>query len=210
MIFFIYFLIHVFIWEVLESKSFLFFFRDHLWSTFGDHLRPRIICGPFWGSFVASRSFAVGDHLRYSLPGWLSCHFVAFYLCKASQPSSCNQEGVNGVNRLTTMGEKYYWLPTKREKITDYRQEKILTDHRHGRKLSFFRKKSIFLGSKQRYRWFYKCYCKEKGKTPNISCFDGRHKSQIEGIEIVCRAYENFHKATHHSVLHITCEKCLD
>ena len=116
MIFFIYFLIHVFIWEVLESKSFLFFFRDHLWSTFGDHLRPRIICGPFWGSFVASGSFAVGDHLRYSLPGWLSCHFVAFYLCKASQPGSCNQEGVIGVNRLATMGEKYYWLPTKREK----------------------------------------------------------------------------------------------
>ena len=27
--------------------------------AFGDHLRSRIICGPFWGSF------AVEDHLRY-------------------------------------------------------------------------------------------------------------------------------------------------
>ena len=33
---------------------------------FGDHLRLRIICGPFWGSFAVSGSFAVGDHLRYS------------------------------------------------------------------------------------------------------------------------------------------------
>ena len=30
----------------LESKPFLFFFRDHLRSTLG------IICGPFWGSFA--------------------------------------------------------------------------------------------------------------------------------------------------------------
>ena len=33
--------------------------------NFGDHLRSRIICGPFWGSFAVSESFAVGDHLRY-------------------------------------------------------------------------------------------------------------------------------------------------
>ena len=32
---------------------------------FRDHLRSRIICGPFWGSFAVSGSFAVGDHLRY-------------------------------------------------------------------------------------------------------------------------------------------------
>ena len=30
-----------------------------------DHLRSRIICGPFWGSFAVSGSFAAGDHLRY-------------------------------------------------------------------------------------------------------------------------------------------------
>ena len=41
----------------LESKSFLFFFRDHLRSTLG------ITCGR--GSFAVSGSFAVGDHLRY-------------------------------------------------------------------------------------------------------------------------------------------------
>ena len=33
----------------------------------GDHLRSRIICGPFWGSFAVSGSFAVGDHLRYCI-----------------------------------------------------------------------------------------------------------------------------------------------
>ena len=41
----------------LESRPFLFFF--------GDHLRSRIICGPFWGSLAVSGSFVVGDHLRY-------------------------------------------------------------------------------------------------------------------------------------------------
>ena len=44
----------------LESKSFLFFFRDHL--------RSRIISGPFWGSF------AVGDHLRYCTFPHVSLH----------------------------------------------------------------------------------------------------------------------------------------
>ena len=34
------------------------------------------------------------------------------------------EEGVNGVNQLATKGDKYYWLLTKREKITDYQQEK--------------------------------------------------------------------------------------
>ena len=28
-------------------------------------MRSRIICGPFWGSFAVSGSFAVRDHLRY-------------------------------------------------------------------------------------------------------------------------------------------------
>jgi len=38
-----------------------------------------------------------------------------------------NEEGVNGVNRLATKGEKYYWLPTKRGK--NYRlATKILTE----------------------------------------------------------------------------------
>ena len=36
---------------------------------------------------------------------------------------------------------------------------------------------STFLGSNQRYHWIYKFYWKEKGKKPNISCFDGRHKT---------------------------------
>ena len=33
-------------------------------------------------------------------------------------------EGVNGVNRLATKGQKYYGLPTKHEKTPDYQQEK--------------------------------------------------------------------------------------
>ena len=31
---------------------------------------------------------------------------------KGTENASSN-EGMNGVNRLATMGEKYYWLPTK-------------------------------------------------------------------------------------------------
>ena len=63
-------------------------------------------------------------------------------------------EGVNGVNRLATKGEKYYWLPTKRVKNYRLPTRKILTDYRHGLILSRFvsRKKSIlhffFLGRK--------------------------------------------------------------
>ena len=49
----------------LESKPFLFFLSGSFAVDFGDHLRSRIICGPFWGSFAVSGSFAVGDHLRY-------------------------------------------------------------------------------------------------------------------------------------------------
>ena len=33
---------------------------------------------------------------------------------------------MNGVNRLATKGEKYYWLPRKLEKITDYSESKII------------------------------------------------------------------------------------
>ena len=55
------------------------------------------------------------------------------------------QEDVNGVNRLATKGEKYYWLPTKRVKNNRLPTGKILTDYRHGLTLSIFvfRKKSI-------------------------------------------------------------------
>ena len=47
------------------------------------------------------------------------------------------KEGVRGVNRLATKGEIYYWLPTKRDKLS--------TDYRHGPTLSIFvfRKRSI-------------------------------------------------------------------
>ena len=168
--------------------SFAVHFGDHLWPR--DHLRLGIICG------TAYRAGSVVILLR-------------FISAKQASPAHVIRRVWMG---LTTNDDGRKILLTTDKTRKNYRLQtgKILTDHRHGRKLSFFRKKSIFLGSKQRYRWFYKCYCKEKGKTPNISCFDGRHKSQIEGIEIVCRAYENFHKATHHSVLHITCEKCLD
>ena len=44
----------------------------------------------------------------------------------------CLQEGVNGVNRLATKGEKYNWLPTKRVKNYRLLTGKILTDYRHG------------------------------------------------------------------------------
>ena len=35
-------------------------------------MRSRIICGPFWGSFAVSGSFAVGDHLRYCTESFTS------------------------------------------------------------------------------------------------------------------------------------------
>ena len=47
-------------------------------------------------------------------------------------------EGVNGVNRLATKGEKYYWLPTKRVKNYRLQTRKTLTDYRHGLTLSIF------------------------------------------------------------------------
>ena len=50
----------------LESKSFLFFLRDHLRSTLG------ITCGR--GSFAVSGSFAVGDHLWYCTFPHVSSH----------------------------------------------------------------------------------------------------------------------------------------
>ena len=41
-------------------------------------------------------------------------------------------EGVNGVNRLATKREKYYWLPTKWVKNYRLPTGKILTDYQHG------------------------------------------------------------------------------
>ena len=74
---------------------------------------------------------------------------------------------------------------------------------------------STFLGSKQRYHWLYKCYWKEKGKKTNISCFDGRHKyfykySRKRGYGNSLQSVWKFPQSSPHSVLHITCEKCLD
>ena len=90
-----------------------------------------------------------------------------------------NTEGVNGVDRPATTGEKYYWLSTKREKNYRLPTGKILTDYRYGpTTLSFFRKKSIsILGSNQLYQRLNKFYWKDKGEKPKTSCFDERHKS---------------------------------
>ena len=116
--------------------------------------------------------------IRVQIHGWRHAKLVFFVLFNMARGL---WQGVNGVNRLVTMGEKYYWLPTQREKNYRLPTGKILTDYRHGPKLSFFRRKSIlyfstFLGSNERYHWFYKCYWKEKGKKTNISSFDGRRK----------------------------------
>ena len=48
------------------------------------------------------------------------------------------QEGVNGVNRLATKGEKTTDYRQNKKKITDHRQKKKLTDYRHGPPLSIF------------------------------------------------------------------------
>ena len=54
-----------FVISPVRSNPFPQFFTGSFAVDFGDHLRSRIICGPFWGSFAVSGSFAVGDHLRY-------------------------------------------------------------------------------------------------------------------------------------------------
>ena len=106
-----------------------------------------------------------------------------------SMTYSPRKEGVNGVNRIATKGEKYYWLPTKREKNYRLPIGKILTDYRHGRTLSifYFTEKGAscifptFLGRNLRYHRLSKFNWKDKkGEKPNICCFDGRHKSFLE------------------------------
>ena len=104
------------------------------------------------------------------------------------------------------------YLQSETEIEPDLWLGKILTDSRHGPTLSIFFSErraycisSMILESNQRYHWLYKFYWKEKGEKPNISCSDGRHmffykynvyhKTRV--IEIVCRAYETFYKATH-------------
>ena len=54
-----------------------------------------------------------------------------------SMTHSPRKEGVNGVDRIATKGEKY-WLPTKREKNYRLPIGKVLTDYRHGLTLSIF------------------------------------------------------------------------
>ena len=94
---------------------------------------------------------------------------------------------MNGVNRLATKGEKYYRLPTKREKkITDYRQKKKLTDYRHGPPLSIFvfRKKR----AKELFVFFlaYEVTTLKVQSTPDNSNLQGKSKkgSSYQEIEL--------------------------
>ena len=51
------------------SMDKIHFIPQHFSGSFAveirDHLRWRVICGPFWGLLAVWGSFAVGDHLRY-------------------------------------------------------------------------------------------------------------------------------------------------
>ena len=72
---------------------------------------------------------------------------------------------------------------------------------------------STFAGSNQRYHVLmnFTEKTKDKNRTFLVSMNVTRLFTSIlqnEGIEKVCRAYENFYKATH-LFKHITCEKCL-
>ena len=52
---------------------------------------------------------------------------VKFQACQHfSWPTVRRKEGVNGVNWIATKGEKYYWLPTKREKKLPTTDTKII------------------------------------------------------------------------------------
>ena len=103
-----------------------------------------------------------------------------------SMTHSPRKEGVNGVDRIATKGEKYYWLPTKREKNYRLPIGKILTDYRQGLTLSifYFTAKGAscifptFLGRNLRCHRLSKFNWKDKkGEKPNNFYFDGRHKS---------------------------------
>ena len=69
------------------------FFTGSFLVDVGDHLRSSIFCGPFWGSFVVSGSFAVGDHLpycrdvrsRYCDAGIAAGNFPSNYACQAAR-----------------------------------------------------------------------------------------------------------------------------
>ena len=112
---------------------------------------------------------------------------VKFQACQHFPwPTVHVKEGVNGVDRIATKGEKYYWLPTKREKNYRLPIGNILTDYRHGLTLSifYFTEKGAscifptFLGRNLRYHRLSKFNWKDKkGEKPNICYFDGRHKS---------------------------------
>ena len=52
---------------------------------------------------------------------------VIYYSWEKQVSVAPKDEGVNGDNRLATKGEKYYWLPTKREKNNRLTTGKILT-----------------------------------------------------------------------------------
>ena len=105
-------------------------------------------------------------------------------------------EGLNGVNPLATKGQKYYRLLTKREK--NYRlPTEILTDYRHGPTLS------IFFFSERREYWIISTFLGSNQRYHVTSLFTSYwyHKTRV--LKSVCRAHENFFKASR-LVLHIT------
>ena len=107
-----------------------------IWNTTETESLPCEFLSPFYNVKFVSLSFPV--------------HFVSLVPCRTTESDrllfhGAWHEGVNGVNRLATKGEKYCWLPTKRVKNYRLPTGKILTDYRHGLILSIFvsRKKSI-------------------------------------------------------------------
>ena len=119
------------------NHPWLAMFYTHLLMLWASHIGCTWIesCVVVFAVLRLSRSFRVtlrrAWHFRLTFG---ICDHVTFEL-----------DGVNGVNRLATKGEKYYWLPTKRVKNYRLPTGKILTDYRHGLTLSIFvfRKKSI-------------------------------------------------------------------
>ena len=192
--------------------------REHIQISNGSSSLKRSMCGTFHVFKMAGWDKVPGTCKTppcQTPPPSGSC--VASNLLLLPTHRKGNTESVNGVNRPATKGEKYYWLPTKREKNYRLLTGKILTDYRYGPAiLSFFRKKSesIFLGSNQLYQRLYKFYWKDKVKNRTFLISMNvtsplTNTPQSEGIKMACRANENFYKATH-LFPHITCEKCLD
>ena len=120
-------------WSDNLSPSHSYFSFGIICGRLWDHLRSRIICGPFWGSFAVSGSFAVGDHLRY-------CTILMFFFTRKEDRFMCKKFGLRHIcyqwisnklfRRRTPITNTHRWLYIKSwrrrfKKFEEYEKIKI-------------------------------------------------------------------------------------